>query len=163
MKTLSKSNQAIRVARKAGYRVNRNGNVVRDADKTRLKSYSHNRREPNQYQKVYIEEAGTWVYVHRLAAYGKFGARTFNTKFYVGHKNNDGTDNRPSNIILTPRSGRSYPGVTRRPISEDEIKTAMEMHQNGYTSCDIAARLIRSPRTCRAIVERQKAEQEASA
>jgi hypothetical protein len=160
---MSKSNKAIRVARKAGYRVNRNGVVVRDEDKTRLKSYSHNRREPNQYRKVYVEEAGTWIYVHRLAAYEKFGAQAFSKKYYVGHKNNDGTDNRPSNIILTPREGRSFKSSTRRPITDTDIQIAMEMHQNGYTSCDIAARLIRSPRTCRAIVERLKATEEASA
>ena len=153
---LSKSNQAILTARKSGYRVNRNGNVVYP-NGVRRKGYSHNRREPNQYLKVYIEEAGTWVYVHRLAAYEKFGRQTFDKAFYVGHKNNDGTDNRPSNIVLTPRAGRTYTATTRRAVTEQDYQTALEMHQQGFTSYDIAARLTRSPSSCRAILRTMEA------
>lgn len=155
-KILSKSNQAILIANRAGYRVNRNGVVV-STNGFRQTGYSHNRREPNQYLKVFIPEAKTWIYVHRLAAFGKFGSRMF-TPVYVGHKNLKTTDNRPSNIILrergtSPRTSSAPP----RPVTTEEYEIALEMHQKGYTSCDIAARLQRSPRACRLIVERLKA------
>lgn len=155
----SKSNQAIIIADTAGYRVNRNGNVVYP-DGSRKKGYSHNRREPNQYLKIFVKEAQTWIYVHRLAAYKKFGPDALTNQFYVGHKNLDGTDNRPANIVINNRSGRIR-AKSRKPvpITEQEYKIAKEMHSKGFTSCDIAARLTRSPRSCRLIVERLTAQE----
>src|SRR5262249_29172568 len=128
---MTKANKAIRKAVKAGYKITSTG-MVQAPDGTKNRGYSHNRRETNQYLKVFVPEAGTWIYVHRLAAFLKFGNQIYQRGQYVSHKNAKGTDNRMSNITLGPRRVPVRRSV--RPITDIDITTALQLHENGYSS-----------------------------
>jgi len=156
---ISKGNQAILIAWGAGYGVTMDG-AVRFPDGTTRRGYSYASREPKQYLKIFIREAQTWVYVHRLAAFQEWGDRMFQKGVYVNHKNGDGTDNSLNNLTLSPLNARVR--APRRPPTLNEMITVQEMHQKGYTSFDMASRLQRPPRFCRSLVARLTAEKTAA-
>src|SRR4051812_37296345 len=129
---LSKSNKAILTAYRKGYRVFRNAVVLPDG--TRQRGYSYSSREPKQYLKIYIKEAGTWIYVHRLAGFQRFARQIFGK--YVTHKNENRTDNRLKNLKLSAKPTYRR-GTGKGPMTGTEEVLVRSLHLNGHSSFDI--------------------------
>lgn len=114
MKSLSKCSAAIIDAYDQGYRVDEGGKLINISGRKLQKRKSFN----SIYRKAAVGSGKAYLtfYIHRLAAYQKFGKKMFRDGIVVRHLNGISTDNSLDNIAIGTESQnmRDIPAEKRR-------------------------------------------------
>ncbi len=140
--------QDIAVAYKKGYRVSRIGLVTNPkGNKLGFGTISN-----TGYAKFSIKINGrtTKIFVHRFAAYRKYGKKIFDKRLQVRHINGKKTDNSANNLILgTPsenmmdlsKSLRLFKAIKasskNRRFSDAQLAEMFSDRENGMRYCDL--------------------------
>ncbi len=129
--------EAVRTAYDKGYRVQENGLVLSPRGRARALGTS-----TTGYLRFNIGFRGTAfpVYVHRLAAYQRFGGQIFGPNTHVRHLNNDPKDNRRTNIGI----GSPHDNAMDRPAEERLAHATHAAQSSPHKYSDDVIRQIRA-------------------
>ena len=123
---LSKRNQQVVEAYDRGYRVVNNEVISPYTGKARKLCIAKNTGGVNYYGFSLTHDAN--VYVHRLAAYQKYGPKIFEDGVVVRHLNGDSLDNADNNIEIGTQSDNIFDRVSE-DRREHAIKAAKSIRK----------------------------------
>lgn len=180
-KELSKMDEALIEASRAGYEVMDDGQVIAPSGRYRtLCGKIRGQGRTAQYLYFTITtgsredntRATRTVMVHRLSAYQKFGDDMFREGVQVRHLDNNEQNNAPANLCLgtgsvnmmdrPPEVRSAHAGKAHRKYTDEQIVEMVEMHKAGKTYKEIMARFgIKSKGTVSYIMNNSMASEEA--
>jgi hypothetical protein len=147
-----------------GYRVLPDGSVC--SPKGRI--LSRNNTDRDGYPQFRFEKGCTYIPVHRLAAYQKFGKRLYDPGIEVRHRRNDPSNSRPCNILIGTRSQNSMDksratrvrvakiaAAARRSLTDTQVDQLRKDRDGGMSYLELMAKYEIAKSTVSYIVRRK--------
>lgn len=141
------------IAKKRGYRVDKNGNAFNKANK-KVGTCSH---DGYFYFAFRVNGEIKKVYIHRMQAFQKYGKRIYENGILIRHLNNNHTDNSRDNIALGTAKDNYYDIPYKQRLknrenllnnnrtyiqkyNESDLEQIKAMRENGATYKEIMAK-----------------------